>query len=68
MTFARVTNLEDRWNARRKPVALTNNDRRVGADRLRYEAHYAYLDGRSVRAKELHRKADLLDRETRKDA
>jgi hypothetical protein len=62
----RVTNLEDRWNARRRPVALTNNDRRFGADRLRYEAHLAYLNGRAARAKELNRKADLLDRETRK--
>jgi hypothetical protein len=30
------------------------------ADRLRYEARLAYLDGRTKRAKELNKQADLL--------
>lgn len=49
----------------RKPVVLTAKDRKLGADRLRYDAHLVYLDGRNARAKELNRKADSLDRETR---
>jgi hypothetical protein len=47
----------------KKPVVLTAKDRRMGYDRLRFEAHYAYLDGRNARALELNRKADALARE-----
>lgn len=46
-----------------KPVTLTAKDRKMGVERLRYEAHLAYLDGRNARAKELNRKADALYRE-----
>ena len=47
----------------KKPVTLTARDRRMGVDRLRYEARLAYLDGRNARALELNRKADALYRE-----
>ena len=49
---------------RKKSVALTAKDRKMGADRLRYEARLAYLDDRNARAKELNSKADMLDRES----
>lgn len=49
----------------RKPVTLTSKDRKLGADRLRYEARLAYLDDRNARALELNRKADKLDREAK---
>lgn len=49
-------------------VTLTQKDRRLGSDRLRYGARLAHLDGRNVRALELNRKADALDRESRKAA
>jgi hypothetical protein len=52
----------------KKPVTLTPKDRRLGSDRLRYEARLAYLDDRNARALELNRKADALDRENRKAA
>ena len=47
---------------KKKPVTLTAKDRKLGPDGLRYEAGWAYLDGRTVRAKQLNRKADLLVR------
>jgi hypothetical protein len=47
----------------RKPVQLTSKDRKMGVERLRFEARCAYLDGRNARAKELNRKADALYRE-----
>lgn len=49
----------------KKVVTLTSKDKKLGAEKLRYEAGWAYLDGRVVRAKELNRKADLLDRTAR---
>ena len=52
----------------KKPVTLTAKDRRLGAERLRYDARLAYLDGRNARAAELNLKADALDRETRRAA
>ena len=48
---------------RKKSVALTAKDRKMGAEKLRYEARLAYLDDRNARAKELRAKADMLDRE-----
>jgi hypothetical protein len=51
-----------------KPVTLTSKDRKLGARKLRNEAGWAYLDGRNARAKELNRKADLLERELKKTA
>lgn len=48
---------------RKKSVTLTAKDRKMGSDKLRYEARLAYLDDRNARAKELNRKADMLDRE-----
>ena len=47
----------------KKPVTLTAKDRKMGVERLRYEARMAYLDGRNARAKELNRQADALYRE-----
>jgi hypothetical protein len=47
---------------KKKPVTLTAKDRKLGPDGLRYAAGWAYLDGRTVRAKQLNRKADLLAR------
>jgi hypothetical protein len=44
---------------------LTTKDRLLGAEKLRYEAGWAYLDGRTKRAKQLNGKADQLDREAR---
>ena len=38
------------------------------SERLRYEARLAYLDGRTKRAKELNKKADMLDASLRKAA
>ena len=52
----------------RKKVTLTAKDRKLGADKLRSEAGWAYLAGRNARAKELNRKADALNREARKAA
>lgn len=36
--------------------------------KLRSDAYYAYLDGRTKRAKELNRKADDLERKARASA
>jgi hypothetical protein len=35
------------------------------ARRLRSEAHYAYLDGRTKRARALNKQADEMDRQAR---
>jgi hypothetical protein len=58
-----VMNMTNHPN-RKKPAILTDKDRRNGAHGLRFDAHLAYLDGRLVRAKQLNRKADMLDKET----
>ena len=42
--------------------------RKMTATELRYEAGWAYLDGRTKRARELNRLADLLDRAARAKA
>ena len=47
---------------------LTTKDRLLGAEKLRYEAGWAYLDGRLKRAQQLNGKADQLDREAREKA
>jgi hypothetical protein len=48
---------------RKKPVALTAKDRRNGAHGLRFDASMAYPDSRVVRAKQLNRRAEMLERE-----
>lgn len=37
-------------------------------EKLRSDAYYAYLDGRTKRAKELNKKADELARKAKEDA
>jgi hypothetical protein len=45
-----------------RPVPLSLNDIAREANKLRYDAHLAYLDGRVQRARELNRRADGLER------
>ena len=45
---------------------LTRHHFEREANRLRYEANLAYLDGRTKRYRELHKRADALDAQARK--
>lgn len=52
----------------KKPITLTDKDRKRGVDGLRYDARLAFLDDRNAHAKALNRKADALAREEREAA
>jgi len=45
---------------------LTRHHLEREANRLRYEANLAYLDGRTKRYRELHKRADALEAQARK--
>jgi hypothetical protein len=51
-----------------KSIPLTRHHLEQEANRLRYEAYLAYLDGRNKRSLDLNKKADALSAQARKFA
>lgn len=52
----------------RQPIPQSRPHLEREADRLRYEAYLAYLDGRNKRSLDLNKKADALSAQARKPA
>ena len=48
-----------------KTIPLTRHHIEREVNRLRYEANLAYLDGRTKRYRELHKRADALEMKVR---